>query len=114
MGRCPIETKAARQAGSLARNNVLRFLTAATAVWRISCPQPGHAAANGLTGKSDEEIREALGNKFPKHIYHSIVCIGALVAHKEPDHWAVDALGAPHVGDSKPARTSIKLTVASV
>jgi hypothetical protein len=31
----------------------------------------------------DEEIREALGNKFPKHIYHSIVCIGALVAHKE-------------------------------
>ena len=59
----------------------------------------GYAAANGLTGKSDEEIREALGNKFPKHIYHSIVCIGALVAHKERDHWAVDALGAPHVGE---------------
>ena len=59
----------------------------------------GYAAANGLTGKSDEEIREALGNKFPKHIYHSIVCIGALVAHKERDHWAVDAIGAPHVGE---------------
>jgi len=59
----------------------------------------GYAAANGLTGKSDEEIREALGNKFPKHIYHSIVCIGALVAHKEPAHWAVDAIGAPHVGE---------------
>ena len=59
----------------------------------------GYAAANGLTGKSDEEIRESLGNKFPKHIYHSIVCIGALVAHKERDHWAVDALGAPHVGE---------------
>ena len=42
---------------------------------------------------------ESLGNKFPKHIYHSIVCIGALVAHKEPDHWAVDAIGAPHVGE---------------
>ena len=55
----------------------------------------GYAAANGLTGKSDEEIREALGNKFPKHIYHSIVCIGALVAHKERDRWAVDAIGAP-------------------
>jgi hypothetical protein len=26
------------------------------------------------------------------------VCIGALVAHRENDHWAVDALGAPHVG----------------
>ena len=32
----------------------------------------GYAAANGLTAKSDEEIREALGNKFPKHIYHSV------------------------------------------
>ena len=49
-----------------------------------------YAAANGLAGKSDEEIREALDNKFPKHIYHSIVCIGALVAHKERDYRAVD------------------------
>ena len=37
----------------------------------------GFAAANKLIGKSDHEIREALGNKFPKHIYHSIICIGA-------------------------------------
>jgi predicted PolB exonuclease-like 3'-5' exonuclease len=59
----------------------------------------GYAAANSLIGKSDEVIREALGNKFPKHIYHAIVCIGALVAHKERDHWVVDALGAPHVGE---------------
>src|SRR5215813_2266717 len=59
----------------------------------------GFAAANDLVGKSDVEIREAIGDKFPKHIYHSIVCIGALVAHREPDHWAVDAVGAPHVGD---------------
>ena len=59
----------------------------------------GFAAANDLVGKSDAEIREAIGDKFPKHIYHSIVCIGALVAHRETDHWAVDALGAPHVGD---------------
>jgi predicted PolB exonuclease-like 3'-5' exonuclease len=27
------------------------------------------------------------------------VCLGALVAHRESDHWAVDALGAPHVGE---------------
>ena len=59
----------------------------------------GYAAANGLIGKSNEAIRESLGNKLPKHIYHSIVCIGALVAYKEPDHWAVDAIGAPHVGE---------------
>ena len=59
----------------------------------------GFAAANDLVGKSDADIREALGNKFPKHIYHTIICIGALVAHRESDQWAVDALGAPHVGE---------------
>jgi predicted PolB exonuclease-like 3'-5' exonuclease len=59
----------------------------------------GFAAANDLVGKSDAHIRATLGNKFPKHIYHTIVCIGALVAHRESDHWAVDALGAPHVGE---------------
>jgi 3'-5' exonuclease len=60
---------------------------------------PGFAAANGLVGKRDADIREVLGNEFPKHIYHTIICIGALVAHRESDHWAVDALGAPHVGE---------------
>ena len=45
------------------------------------------------------EVREAIGDKFPKHIYHSIVCIGALIAHWDLDHWAVDAIGAPHVGE---------------
>ena len=60
----------------------------------------GFAAANGYDGKTDDEIRAALGDKFPKHIYHSIVCIGALVAHRDGGgHWIVDALGAPHVGE---------------
>ena len=31
----------------------------------------GFAVANGHDGKSDHEIREAMGDKFPKHIYHS-------------------------------------------
>jgi predicted PolB exonuclease-like 3'-5' exonuclease len=53
----------------------------------------GFAAANDLVGKSDVEVREAIGDKFPKHIYHAIVCIGALIAHWEQDHWAVDAVG---------------------
>jgi len=55
--------------------------------------------ANDLIGKSDEEIREQLGDKFPKHIFHSIVCIGALVAHRETTHWKVEVIGAPHIGD---------------
>src|SRR6202048_390172 len=60
----------------------------------------GFAAANGHVGKSDDEVRAELGDKFPKHIYHSIICIGALVAHRADDgHWTADALGAPHVGD---------------
>jgi hypothetical protein len=59
----------------------------------------GFAAANDFDGKSDDEIRAELGDKFPKHIYHSINCIGALIAHQQDDHWVVDALGAPHVGE---------------
>jgi predicted PolB exonuclease-like 3'-5' exonuclease len=59
----------------------------------------GFAAANGLDGKRDDEIRAAMGDKFPKHIYHSIICIGALVARQEGDRWTVDALGAPHIGE---------------
>jgi 3'-5' exonuclease len=59
----------------------------------------GFAVAQGHDGKSDEEIRAELGDKFPKHVYHSIVCIGALIAHQEGDHWIVDAIGAPHIGE---------------
>jgi 3'-5' exonuclease len=59
----------------------------------------GFAAANGLIGKNDDVLIEALGDKFPKHIYHSIICIGALVAHREQGGYAVDALGAPHIGE---------------
>jgi len=60
----------------------------------------GFAAANGHVGKSDDEVRAELGDKFPKHIYHSIICIGALVARQEEGGpWIVDALGAPHVGE---------------
>jgi predicted PolB exonuclease-like 3'-5' exonuclease len=59
----------------------------------------GFAAANGHEGKTEDDIRAALGDKFPKHIYHSIICIGALVAHQHDGQWIIDALGAPHVGE---------------
>jgi 3'-5' exonuclease len=58
------------------------------------------AAANDLVGKTDEEIREAHGEKFPKHIFHSIVCIGALIAERATHgSWHVKASGAPHSGE---------------
>jgi predicted PolB exonuclease-like 3'-5' exonuclease len=59
----------------------------------------GFATANDLVGKTEADIRAVLGSKFPKHIYHTIVCIGALVTHRERDLWEVTALGAPHVGE---------------
>jgi len=59
----------------------------------------GFAAANALTGRSDDEVRAEMGEKFPKLIYHSIVCIGALVAQRREEHWTVSALGAPHIGE---------------
>jgi 3'-5' exonuclease len=58
----------------------------------------GYARANNLIGKSPAEIRAAMGGEFPKLIYHSIVCIGALVATRTSNGWEVQAVGAPHVG----------------
>jgi len=70
----------------------------------------GFALANDLLGKLPDEVRGAMGDKFPKHIYHEIICIGALIARSNNDHWVVDALGAPYVGD----RTEEELITAFV
>ena len=43
----------------------------------------GFAAAKGLQGKRDADVRAEMGNTFPKHIYHSIICIGASPATKQ-------------------------------
>ena len=74
---------------------------ASVIVWDIETVPDlkGFAQTNGHDGKSDDDIRAAMGDKFPKHICHSIVCIGALIAHRDDDHWVVDALGAPHLGE---------------
>jgi 3'-5' exonuclease len=50
------------------------------------------------------EIREALGSGFPKHPLHKIVCIGALIASRQPEGWRVEALGAPHTGERSEAQ----------
>jgi hypothetical protein len=53
-------------------------MTVSVMVWDLETISnlKGYAAANGHDGKSDDEIRDAMGDKFPKHIYHSILCIG--------------------------------------
>jgi predicted PolB exonuclease-like 3'-5' exonuclease len=57
-------------------------MTASVTVWDIETVPDlrGFAAAKGLAGNPDDEVRAQMGDKFPKLIYHSIVCIGALVA----------------------------------
>ncbi len=57
-------------------------MPASVIVWDIETVPDlsGFAAANALTGRSEDEVRAELGDKFPKLIYHSIACIGALVA----------------------------------
>lgn len=59
----------------------------------------GFAAASDIEGKSDDEIREAIGDGFPKLIFHSIICIGALIAEHYDSAWHVRVTGAPHIGE---------------
>jgi predicted PolB exonuclease-like 3'-5' exonuclease len=58
----------------------------------------GYARANNLVSRSPEEIRIAMGDDFPKLIYHSIICIGALVASPTANGYEVQVVGAPHIG----------------
>jgi 3'-5' exonuclease len=76
-------------------------MTTSVLVWDIETVPDlrGFAAAKGLVSKPDDEVRAELGDKFPKLIYHSIVCIGALVAQRRDEHWEVAAVGAPNVGE---------------
>jgi hypothetical protein len=39
-----------------------------------------------MVDTSDENVRRALGDGFPKHPLHQIVCIGALVAGRTPEN----------------------------
>jgi 3'-5' exonuclease len=46
-------------------------------------------------------LRTSSGSLDP---LHKIVCIGALVANRQPEGWRVDALGAPHIGERSEAK----------
>jgi predicted PolB exonuclease-like 3'-5' exonuclease len=69
-------------------------------VWDLETVPDLAAAARMLDlGDAPEtKVREELGSGFPKHPLHKIVCIGALVAGRQPEGWRIDALGAPHIG----------------
>jgi 3'-5' exonuclease len=58
----------------------------------------------GLGNAAEAEVREAIGDSFPKHPLHRIAVIGALVATRQPEGWRVDALGAPHIEERSEAK----------
>src|ERR1044071_4014120 len=70
-------------------------------VWDLETVPDLAAAARmlDLSNAPEAEVREALGDGFPKHPLHKIACIGALIASRQPEGWRVDALGAPHIGE---------------
>jgi predicted PolB exonuclease-like 3'-5' exonuclease len=81
-------------------------------VWDVETVPDLAAAARmlDLGDASAADVREALGSSFPKHPLHKIVCIGALIASRQPEGWRIDALGAPHIGE----RTEAELISAFV
>ena len=70
-------------------------------VWDLETVPDLAAAARmlDLSNAPDADVRQALGSGFPKHPLHKIVCIGGLIASRQPEGWRVDALGAPHIGE---------------
>jgi len=61
-----------------------------------------HLASVLQEGRENANIDASLGFIWrisAKHLYHSIICIGALIARRDNDQWVVDVLGAPHVGE---------------
>ena len=75
-------------------------------VWDMETVPDLAAAARmlDLGNATEADIRQALGSGFPKHPLHKIVCIGALIASRQPEGWRVDALGAPHIGERPEAK----------
>ena len=81
-------------------------------VWDLETVPDLAAAARMLdmADASDADVRQALGSGFPKHPVHKIVCIGGLIASRQPEGWRIDALRAPHIRE----RTEAELISAFV
>jgi predicted PolB exonuclease-like 3'-5' exonuclease len=82
---------------TFARDNTTSYVM----VWDLeTVPDP--AAFARMQGTPDLVAAEAealMGDTFQKLPLHMIACIGALIAERAGDHWAVRALGAPHTGE---------------
>ncbi|WP_150966224.1 3'-5' exonuclease [Methylobacterium planeticum] len=56
------------------------------------------ARAHGLAASDEAGAEALLKGKFPKLVFHKIVCIGMLVAERREGIWRVRSLDAPHAG----------------
>jgi hypothetical protein len=65
------------------------------------------ARVHGLEKTEEGEIRKTLGNKFPRLLFHEIVCVGALVAEWKEGTWRICRVETPHAGE----RTEAELIV---
>src|SRR5690242_8786170 len=68
-------------------------------VWDIETVPDLDAVRRIYNLPDDASALETLGDKFPKHPLHKIVCIGAVIAQRNEDSWVVSAIGAPHSGE---------------
>jgi predicted PolB exonuclease-like 3'-5' exonuclease len=64
---------------------------------------PCIARVNGFDESDEAAAREKLGEKFPKLIFHKIVCIGALIAERVEGTWVLRSLGAPNIAERSEA-----------
>ena len=73
--------------------------------WDLETVPDYEAAArlHGIETGDETAVREALGDKFPKHPLHKIACIGAVVAERTGGSWRVTSVGAPHIGERSEA-----------
>lgn len=56
-----------------------------------------------FAGSDDELESEVLRGKFPKHVFHQIVCIGAIIAERQVNGWRIVSRGGPHTGSRSEA-----------
>ena len=73
---------------------------------------PCVARVNGFD-VSDGKRSKKLGDKFPKLIYHAVVCIGALIAERVGGVWIVRSLGAPNTAERTRPNSSRASWIAS-
>jgi 3'-5' exonuclease len=59
-----------------------------------------YAATAGLSGHPEQTVREQMGDKFPRQIFHRIVCLGSLLAGRGNDGiWRATELDTPYLGE---------------